>query len=92
MKPIDYVLFVYLKGQRWHAEVQDGDGYAVFTAVPPVVGEVIAAGAVALQDWVNKEPDDCLTHQQCGACNGSGEGMHEGTRCIHCGGIGELPG
>jgi len=24
----------------------------------------------------------------CPACNGSGEGMHEGTRCYACGGTG----
>ena len=25
----------------------------------------------------------------CFACNGSGEGMHEGTRCVTCKGAGE---
>lgn len=26
----------------------------------------------------------------CGACNGSGEGMRDGSRCIHCHGSGEV--
>lgn len=26
----------------------------------------------------------------CPACNGSGEGMHEGTRCVTCKGAGEI--
>lgn len=62
MKPVDYVLFVYLKDQRWHADVQDDDGNTVFTAVSPVVGEVIAAGSIALQDWIKRSDDDCLIH------------------------------
>ena len=26
----------------------------------------------------------------CRACQGSGEGLHEGTRCIRCRGLGEI--
>jgi hypothetical protein len=28
----------------------------------------------------------------CSACSGSGEGMYEGTRCLSCGGRGEVGG
>lgn len=28
----------------------------------------------------------------CGACNGSGEGMYDGSRCYSCKGSGEVPG
>ena len=34
------------------------------------------------------EPDDSEPGI-CPACNGSGEGMHEGTRCVTCKGAGE---
>lgn len=27
----------------------------------------------------------------CGQCSGSGEGMHDGTRCLHCKGTGSEP-
>jgi hypothetical protein len=95
MKIKDYCLFVYKNpDNKWQAEVQDIDGYPVFTAVSPLAGEVIAAGAIALDDWNHRDDDteDCLTHPQCGACNGSGEGMYPGTICPSCKGLGETNG
>ena len=38
-----------------------------------------------LDDPVNDEDEEGY----CPACNGSGEGQHEGTRCAKCGGRGE---
>lgn len=30
----------------------------------------------------------CYSDEICGTCNGSGEGMHDGTTCIACCGMG----
>ena len=34
--------------------------------------------------------DDGLESVICGDCNGSGEGLHDGSTCRHCGGSGEV--
>jgi hypothetical protein len=34
------------------------------------------------------QDDDYDDPPLCGVCFGSGEGMHNGTRCTHCGGSG----
>ena len=39
--------------------------------------------------------DDCPSHDDesdaiCGTCNGSGEGMYDGSTCSRCGGSGEV--
>ena len=58
-----------------------GDDYERFGSVD--LGDV----AQTMQDEIEafEEPS------QCGACNGCGEGMHDGTRCRACQGRGETP-
>jgi hypothetical protein len=38
-----------------------------------------------------KRPEPEPESEICGDCNGSGEGYVDGSRCIHCGGWGEVP-
>ena len=50
---------------------------------------------LACNFWVAKRPIKCEFTKDdlttiCSACNGSGEGMYEGTRCSTCGGKGEV--
>lgn len=50
---------------------------------------------LACNFWVAKRPIKCEFTKDdlttiCPACNGSGEGMYEGTRCSTCGGKGEV--
>ena len=47
-------------------------------------------------DWHDHDLDRLMADDEpdsepgiCPACNGSGEGMHEGTRCVTCKGAGE---
>ena len=43
--------------------------------------------------WCDNDGAECLCDDVvplCGACNGSGEGMHDGTKCRKCGGSGTL--
>ena len=36
------------------------------------------------------EPEDDCEDEICSNCSGSGEGMHDGSRCYVCGGSGEV--
>jgi DnaJ-class molecular chaperone len=41
-----------------------------------------------MEDWMIRKRDP---ETFCAYCNGSGEGMHDGTRCTACGGHGTGP-
>ena len=40
-------------------------------------------------DWREQKPEE-PTEELCGQCNGSGEGLHDGTRCGACKGLGVI--
>lgn len=44
--------------------------------------------------WLDDAPDSEFSREDdwplCSACNGSGEGMFDGSRCRTCGGLGEV--
>lgn len=74
---------VYIDGDFWdEVEAIDEAGAidVAFDRLDGKVGEEIHAELVEGSD---DEPGICP------ACNGSGEGQHEGTRCYHCKGSGE---
>ena len=54
----------------------------------PVTIAMIEDEAQALADLNDEDDEDEI----CPACNGSGEGMYDGSRCYKCHGIGELSG
>jgi hypothetical protein len=73
---------IYIDGDYWdEVEAIDEPGAidVVFERLDGKVGEEIHAELVE----GSEEPGICP------ACNGSGEGQHEGSRCHHCGGWGE---
>jgi len=54
-----------------------------------VVGMLYANGLVEPED---EDEDEDEEFGICGACNGSGEGMYDGSTCYACGGAGEACG
>ena len=66
--------------------MQDSD-YATFGMVSPSdMATDMRAEAKAFELEANPDQDDDLT---CSACNGCGEGQHEGSACWKCKGRGE---
>lgn len=63
------------------------------------ISEIIEAGNEddAIEEFLAKFPVHehlVVTELEppiCGQCSGSGEGMHDGTRCLHCKGTGSEP-